>query len=136
MRKKRIQSIDGFVNEHFHGDLHAFRKHYGLVMQKIERWIKHQALISDNAVYLRKSRFNSNMIAVFAANPGLNDLKPILLSPLLEDFIRFEHEGNMTQFALEHNSTQQQVHRWVKKAECLWALGEIYRKQEILTPVS
>lgn len=135
VRKKRIQSVDGFVNEHFAGDLHAFAKHYGLVMQKVHRWQAHQALISDHAVYLNKSHFQSDMHVIFAEHPELHDPDKKLLALLLEDHIRFEYDDNMTLFAQTLGTTQQQVHRWTKKADCLWAIGEVYRRQEELIPV-
>lgn len=135
MKKKRIQSVEGFIKEHFNGDPHAFKRHYGLVMQKIERWIEKHALICENAVYLRKSRFNDNMDEIFTSVPALHEPKSVILAPLLEDFIQYECEGNMTLFAADHNTTQQQVHRWTKKATCLWAFAEVYRLQEELKPV-
>lgn len=134
--KQRIQSIEGFVNEHFSGDLHAFRKHYGLVMQKIMRWIDNHALISEKAVYLRKSNFNDNMHTLFIEMPGLHDPQSHLFSPTLVDFVRFEYDGNMSVFADANGITQQQAHRWIKQADCLWAMGEVYRKQEVLVSKS
>lgn len=134
-RKKRIQSIDGFVNEHFSGDLHAFAKHYGLVMQKVHRWKMNQALISDHAIYLNKSHLKKDMHVVFSEHSELHNPEIKLFALILEDYIRIEHDGNMTLFAQSLGTTQQQVHRWTKKADCLWAIGEVYRKQEELTPI-
>lgn len=131
-KKKRIQSVQGFVDEHFFGDLHAFRKHYGLVMQRIKRWISTHAIICENGVYLRKSKFEPKFNKMFSDALSGRD---IVLAPLLDEYIEQRYQGNMTAFADDKGTRQQQVYRWTRKAECLLAFNEVYRLQEELRPV-
>ena len=102
-------------------------------MQKIERWIEGHALIANNAVYLRKSDFNPEFTQAFSLAFGDH---VVVMAPLLNDYVEQHHQGNMTAFAESKGTRQQQVYRWMKRAVCLYAFGEIYRQQKILMPVS
>jgi ribosomal protein S16 len=103
---------------------------YQLNTQMVERWLKNGAVISNEKVFLMKSKFEETEQQ---KAERIKALRAGVELPLLEEHIEQAHNGNNSAFARAYKSTQQQISRWVNEKMAYWGDGQVFRMQMDLT---
>lgn len=117
-----------FLDDNFNGDALAMSKQTGVPSSQIKRWISKSAIMINNSVYLRASKFTETAAQKTARQEALkNGTQGVPFNQHLDQF----HRGRQTNFAEAYSIHQQQVNRWTKR-NCVFLCGHVYREQREL----
>jgi hypothetical protein len=123
--KVKAVLLSTFLDKHFDGDPLAMSKATGITSSQINRWLEKSAVMIDNAVYLRASKFPENERKEKARITALT--KGTTGVPFMHH-LHLNHRGRQTDFAEFHGIYQQQANRWTKR-NCVFLRGQVYREQ-------
>jgi hypothetical protein len=127
--KTAARSLSTYLKEHFKTE-EAGKAWMSSVLrvtkQQVDRWLDNDTMVVDNVLYLCKSSFRESAKVKRdreqALRKGTN--KPMDLEMYIGKF----YDDNQTLFAIEHDTRQQQVNRWVHSdLPCVFFMGQIFR---------
>lgn len=111
----RAMDLTDYIDEYHEGSTISFAEAFGESVGFVERECIKGALFCKEEI--------------LSPYP---DKSPGFAIPL-RHHIANRHHNNQTTFAKHHDSTQQQVNRWVNK-ECVWYKGDVYMKRTNINP--
>jgi hypothetical protein len=121
-------SLRAYLDKNHNGSALDMAKSTGIRTTQIQRWLDNNAIVANNRVFLKASKFDES--------PDQSRSREEALSKGVHtiDFNRYlsdKFDGHQSNFAAEFNILQQQVCRWTKQT-CLFVKGQVYRMQRNL----
>jgi hypothetical protein len=110
-----LTSLREHIDRDHEGSSRDFSRVHSLPFERIETWLRQQAVWLDGEVCLPVA--------------ALGDIEAVPL----KRHIQQAFGGNNTAFAQAYQKTQQQISRWVLR-DCYWALGEVHMRRTEYTP--
>lgn len=115
-KRSAVQTLQEHIASRHDGDWIAFSKKNHLDESEVKRMLLNHSLYAGGEVL--------EPVPMLRRHTAIS----------LKEHIAQRHQGNNSSFAREHDTTQQQVARWLKK-ECFWIEGEVYLRRTQINPV-
>jgi hypothetical protein len=120
--------LSTYLSRNYDGEAKLLSKATSVSVAQIKRWLSKDAVVINEAVFLKASKLSHDELRIETRRASLADGST---SVDFNDYLRVNYGSNQSLFADETGLIQQQVNRWTQR-DCVFLEDNVYRKQRDL----